>query len=219
MTALGLHHHLLLFDLDDATGRPRAWDPVLRDCALAGALAAELQLRERLVAVKADRFAVRQGAPPGSGALGHAESHLAGRRPLLLSRILGLLANRTRRLRRATLDELVDAGILRMERDRLWLVPYRTRWPAADRAVKRGVIDALRRWIDGGSADAPPGREDLLLSLLRACKALDAVWAPDELARVRDRVERRTDMAPIGRHVVTLARHIQAAAAAAAAMG
>ena len=196
-----LPHQLLLLELDDETGRSLASDSLVQSCTLAGAVLAELQLRERLLPVEANRFALASGEPL-AGALGLAEGRLPAR-PRTLAELISHLGMKIKPVRMALLTELEEAGALRREDDRLWIVTWRTRWTEADPTLETTLVAHLRDWLDGMTEDVAPSREDLLLSLLRASKLLETVWRPEELEHLDTLIRERTERAPIGKSVTS----------------
>ncbi len=204
---LTLAHQLLLLELDDTTGSSLITDFILRYFALGGALVAELNLRDRLVATSANEFAIVDG-PPLPGVLGLAEGFFPPR-PLDLNHCVYRLGNRADELRSAVLEELVQAGALRKDKDKFWLLTYRTRWPTQEEAIERTLVEHLRAWLPSATQDAAPSRDDLLLSLLRCAGLLTTVWTEAELEQLRPLIDELTDRAPIGATVrgVTMAVH------------
>lgn len=213
---LPLPHQLLLLELDARTGKSVQKDGFAQIYGLAATFAAELQLRDRLVPVAAGKFAISGVGEPLTGALGLAEARLAGRRPLSFDKCVGRVGDRYTKLRRAVLDELVALGALRAEADRLWILTWRTRWPSGDPAVEQDLVAHLRTWLREVRPEDPPGREDLLLSVLRACKLLGSFLSDEEQKAQRERIVERTARAPIGVTVRDLARAAAAAAMTAA---
>lgn len=215
---LGLHHEFLLLALEDVRGT-RLLGHYEDKYGLAGALVAEMQLRDRLAPVAADVFALRQG-PLSSGALGLAEQRLEGKQ-LSLKRTLRRVANvwlsDISAIRTAALEELVRAGVLTREADRFLIVTWRMRYPEVDSAVEGALRSRLRRHVQTVDDGDAPMRDDLLLSLLRGTKLLRTVWSEGELATVKPAIDARTRRAPIGRTVRRVAEDARAAAAAAAA--
>ena len=110
-------------------------------------------------------------------------------------------------------------GALREQQDKLWIVPYRTRFPTGDGAVEQSVREHLHTWLAEVPVDAGPQREDLLLSLLRCTRILDSVWSESELETLRPQIDKRTEMSPIGKEVKRSADQTRAAVAASIAAG
>ena len=129
------------------------------------------------------------------------------------------LSRFSRALRRSLAEELVELGALREQQDKLWIVPYRTRFPTGDGAVEQSVREHLRTWLAEVPVDAGPQREDLLLSLLRCTRILDSVWSESELETLRPQIDKRTEMSPIGKEVKRSADQTRAAVAASIAAG
>lgn len=196
---LPLPHALILLELDDVTGRSR-----MTECAphlaLAAGFLAELQLADRLFVPSAHHVARRTGSAL-PGLLGVAEGALPDR-PVRVDGALGHIAGWDRTLRAGVLDELVACGALEAQVDRFLRIPYAWRWPTADHSVEAGLVDHLRSWVDTVRPDAPPEREDVLLSLLEATALWGAVWTDAELAARRERIRVRASFAPIGRVLV-----------------
>jgi len=214
---LGIHHEFLLCALNDMHG---TWSVkgFKASFALAGALVAEMQHRERLVAVKANTFALRSGAM-STGALGMAEGRLEGRQLSMKKTIAAVNTywfSGVGQIRVAALDELHRAGLVRKEQDTFLFIPWRLRYPEVDGEEEERIRARLRRHIaTAGDGDAP-GRDDLLLSILRTTKLLDGIWSEAELERLKPAIDERTRRAPIGVLIRDLARESEAAAAAAA---
>ena len=214
MHTLTLPHQYLLLELDDDSGLSLTSDGYERIYGLAGAVVAELQWRGVLVPARADRFVIREGAAELSGTLARGAAALAGRKPLPLQRCLSKVP--ARKLREAFLEELVEAGALSRERERYILLFRRTRWRAQPASPEATLIEHLREHVRTTPKHSPPGREDLLLSLLRGTRLLKAVWSPEELMHLKPAIDQCTDRAPIGRHVRKAVLNAHAAAAAAA---
>lgn len=196
-----LPHRLLLIELDPTTGLSGISNLGLRWYALAGAILAELQLQDRLVAGSADVFGFA-GQELLEGALGRAEAPLRrNRRPQTMEALIRQLYQRSFRTRRDYLSELLHAGALAAEADPV--LPWRTRWRPTE--VRDERIGELRTWMSSVRPEDPPEREDLLLSLLRCTQLLDRVWSGIELAHLGARIEHRTERAPIGQLVHDMA--------------
>jgi len=213
-----LPHQLLLLELDDETGKSLQKDSLLAHYGVCGAMIAELMWQDRLVPAAADRFVLRSTRPPPPcDSIRLAEERLSETRPYKLQACMGRL--RLRPLRRALLAELVDAGALRLEEQRFLVVFRRRRWHPTPDSPEQTYIEHLRAYIRTVEHSQPPGREDLMLSLLRATKLLAVVWTEAELEGLRAAIDARTERAPIGRkvHEAVVAARAAAAAAAAAA--
>jgi hypothetical protein len=206
---LGLPHALLLLELENTRGTSRL-DMLGQAYGVCGAAVAELQVLGRLRPVRADVFALTSRAsPPPARWVWPRSDRVASALPEGTLVALGIWG--AGRLRTAFLEELVGAGLLRREADKLLFVTWCVRYPEENPALEQSLIAALRRYVDEVRADRPPGREDLLLSLLRGLRMLDAVWSEHDLTTVRrDRIDERTRLAPIGRDVRVAIREIEA---------
>lgn len=200
-----LAHHYLLLEVEEGRGTPRSGEPGIRWWGLAGALWGEMQLRGRVIAVKADRFALAQG-PISEGALGYAETCIQGRAARGQAWRLRQIYTYAPRLRKMVLEELVELGALRKEKDTVLRIPWRTRWPAADGALEVELVDHMRTWLAGVSNEDPPDREDLLLGLLRGTGNLESLWTAAEISQLKPLIEERTARAPLGLLVRDLCR-------------
>lgn len=216
---LPLPHQWMLLALEDEHGTPQVADSFHRVYGLAGAFAAELQLRGRLLPVTAGNFQISEQGERPPGALGFAEEKLVARKPRGLNWLIGRVGQWHNQTRVQVLQELAELGAVRKEQDRWWIVTWRTRWPTVDPTIEHTVIEHLRAWMDQVSPEMPPGREDLLIGLLRATKNLGAVWTEEEVERWRPRIEERTRIAPIGRVVHEVTEATRAAIVAATAAG
>lgn len=209
---LSLPHQVLLIELEDKFGLSNldwTWSRYL----LAGAVVAELQILDRLVATQPNRLAIRADLPPLPGALGEGEAKLVGKERTIegcITTLMGFWG--TGALRLQFIDELIELGALRREADVFIFLPWRWRHPTKDGSVERKVIGALKDHVDHVKGNKPPGRLDLLLSLLRAAGLLDQIWTPSALERKRPTIDERTKRAPIGKAVLTCVRQAQAAA-------
>ncbi|MEZ4322740.1 MAG: GPP34 family phosphoprotein [Myxococcota bacterium] len=215
MERLGLHHEYLLFALQDVTGKSLVGG-FEASYALAGALVAEMQVRDRLVAVKANVFGLRPG-PFSPGALGMAEGRLEGQQ-ISMKRCMGRITQHwfssIGPIRVAALSELVQVGALEPTQDTFLFIPWRMRYPEADPRFEDAARQRLRSHLETrGDGDAPEP-DDLLLSLLRVTKLLGNVWSEAELERLKPAIDARTQRAPVGQIVKELVREAEAAAAA-----
>lgn len=199
---LALPHQMMLIQLDDHRGTSHV-DGTWAQYLLAGALAAELQLAGRLVVTGADCFAIGQGDPL-PGVLGEAEIKLGEVERSMQATVEALVGFwGIEELKQSLIDELVKMGALKRKTDRFLFVPWRWRYPTDDPEVERSLLQALKHHVDNAKAKDPPGRADLLLSLLRAADLLEVVWTPSALERRRGKINERTKRAPIGRIVKT----------------
>ena len=201
-----LAHHYLLIEYDDTRGLPHHNNIGLRWFGFAGALFAELQLRNRLVSVGADKFAVASGEPH-PGLLGEAEAAVTSRWPRPAQWCLYQLYQKTFRLRKVVRTELAEAGELERTEDKVLGLTWRVRWPRGAGTVEVELLAHLRNWAETVRPEDAPGREELLVSLLRGTDLLEQVWSESELERLKPLLDERTRLAPVGRLVRDLAVH------------
>ena len=192
---------------------PGSDECIANNHGLAAAVFAELQWQGRIVAVEADRFVVRSDRAPSYTALSLAEEALEDRRPMKLKTCISKMP--TKALRTALLHELVDLGALSEESERYFLILRRTRWRSQPGSPEETLIEHLRSHVAAATAATPPGREDILLSLLRGTGLLETVWTEAELERLKPAIDARTARAPIGRTVREMIIATQAAIVAA----
>jgi len=211
-----LLHDYLLLSLDDHSGKPDVVDGYAASAAIGAALWAELQLIGAVGAVSADRYLLGEAAEGLDGVLGVAVDRLRRDKPFKATWAISRLGHQ--RHRQLALEELVAGGVLREERDKLWIITWRRRWPTTDGSThEEDLRGRLRLWLQTVSQDTPPGREDLLLSLLRYTKLLGQLWSEGELARLRPLIEERTRRAPVGQLAKQVADSTRAAVTAATA--
>jgi hypothetical protein len=195
-----LAHDFFLLSLDDHTGESLVKNSLVFNAAIAAAWVGEMMFQDRLVSVDADKFALRAG-PLSPGLLGKVEGQLVDKKPSPLGScitgIRGFWGNIN--LVGWVQDDLVERGVLRKEADTLWFITYKTRHPTADITTEESIRERLQNHLITVTDADPPHRDDALISLLRAAKILDQVWAqPDELARLRPLILERTKRAPLG---------------------
>ncbi|MCB9673973.1 MAG: GPP34 family phosphoprotein [Alphaproteobacteria bacterium] len=203
MPELTVPHALVLLELDDRTGRSRitGFSPTY---ALAAAFVAELEIQERLAYPRASHVVVRAGQA-GSALLQQAEALLpAG--PVRIDQAIGHVAAGDRALRQAVLDDLERWGAIRTDVTRVLAIPIAWRWPTVDGSIEADLVARLRQHVETAPVELPGTREDAILSLARAAGLLTAIWAEDALPAVRERLERRTRLSPIGKVVWDLTR-------------
>ena len=194
---LTIAHLLLLIILDDETGKPLVSNSDKVCFALAGATVVALQFSGRLVAVKANRFAIVD-EPKRTDGLEWAVQRL-GTKPRKLHQVVSKIATGYwgTSIRTALLEDLLAWGIVEKKQDRFFIVSYRTRYPLhkgteAEAEARR----ALLRYVTSLDAGTAPTVLDGLLSILRYLKILDKVLGDTSVTQ--SLIQRRTEMVPIG---------------------
>jgi hypothetical protein len=175
---LTLPEELVLLAYDDEKGH--TWNSSL-DTGLGGAVMLDLSLRGRVEVSEKDLVVV-DPAPTGEPVLDAALAEVAGaRRPKPPKSWLGGLG---RAARPATLDRLVERGVLaRDERKALGLFSY-TRYPEADGGPEQRVRQRLHDAVVVGTT--PDARTAALASLVKALGMRREVF-PDADRRATDR--------------------------------
>ena len=212
-----LAHDFFLLSLHDLSGTNLCKDKIELCTHVSAAFIAELMFMDRLVAVRANHFQVVDAAPL-EGLLGEVESSLRGWAPATLEKLIGRTRGfwGARNLEREIADELVNDGVLRIEKDTFFFIPWRTRHPAEDMTEELEVRERLRRHAREVAHDMPPCRDDALLSLLFSSKLILEVWSREELDELFPILDERARRAPIGTAAGHVTRVMRAAVAASA---
>jgi hypothetical protein len=164
MSAVTLAAELALLSYDD-TGTNRLGTPIL-DYGLAGAALLELALAGR-VEVTDGKVSVVDATPVGTPVLDELLARIAAddrqRRPK------DLITRLSKGLRERVLDDLVAAGVLRRDADRVLGIVPRTRYPSPTGAEPPVETDARQRLVAavGGEGPVPP-RTAALVALVQA---------------------------------------------------
>ena len=114
-------------------------------------------------------------------------------------------------IRTASLDRLIEKGILRREDDRfLWVFRSR-RYPMIDGKLER---EAKLRIVGILFSDEIPGPRDIvMISLVDACGLFKHILSEREHKRARDRIRQVRKMDLIGQAVTNAVREIEASLA------
>ncbi len=211
---LSLAEELLLLALDDDKGTVswRVADGL--SSALAGAVLAELALRER-IALDGKNVVIHDPSPSGDGVLDEALALLAAaKHPRDPTHWVDTFRGHSKRLRERLEDRLVEQGILRREEHRVLRVFTLHRYPEANPALEQELRQRIRRVVLDGAAPEP--RTTILISLAKAAGLLDGVFAATERRRAGTCVEDLVMDEQLGKAAAPVAA---AAAAADAARG
>ncbi len=214
---LTLAHEYLLLALHDDDGTVLVDNALLSQACVGAALVGEMMFRDRLIATGPNKFALRSG-PFSEGLLGKAEEMVANRKPATLRQCMGFLRGDwgNRNLQIWIADDLVRLGVLRREKDKFWFITYNTRHPTADLSTELQIRARLRAHLATVQDSDPPHRDDGLISLLRASKLLNQVWATSALeTTLQAQIRERTKRAPLGLEAKNEADAQQAAITAA----
>ncbi|MCO4744823.1 MAG: GPP34 family phosphoprotein [Proteobacteria bacterium] len=207
-----LAHEFLLLALDDHTGQSLCEDDFALHASISAAFVAEMQFSGRLVPVAANAFALVDDTL-SEGVLGRVEEGLIGQKPASFRKLMGWIRGwfQNRDLEGWLKEDLVRQLVLREEQDTFLFIPYRRRHPADDMGPEIEIKANLRHHLAHVGPEAPPCRNDALLSLLRAAKLLDVVFSETEQVHYRETLLERTRRAPIGRDAKQAADEARAA--------
>jgi len=178
---LTLPEELLLLVYDDERGS--TWSTSL-ETGLGGAVQLDLSLRGR-VDVRDGDLVVLDGTPTGEPVLDAALAEVAATsRPKPPKRWLGALGKDARA---ASLERLVDRGVLRREDDRVLGLFARTRYPEADGGPEDRVRQRLHDAVVVGTT--PDARTAALASLVRALRLRGEVFRGQDRRATDRRLE------------------------------
>jgi hypothetical protein len=188
---MGLADELLLLAYsDDGTA---AVSRYALDLGLGGAVLLELALAERFD-VRDGRIAVADPSPTGDPVLDDALARVGadrkGRKPRDWVKKL------SRNLRERLLDDLVAAGVLTREKDRVLGLFPRTRYPSAHGVVAPAESSARQRLaaaLDG--PDPVPTRTAALAALVQAVGLAGRVFPGRPAREVKDRIAAMSEAA------------------------
>jgi hypothetical protein len=214
---LNLSEELFLLAINDAKGTlVRSVSGYLR-YGLAGAVLADLALRERLAIDEKKRIVVREGPLTGDALLDETVEQLQtwerARRATGWINRLG-----KRKLQSRVADRLIEQGVLTRDNKRfLWVIPYATypQQAALGRpsTEKREIKQRLRASILG--SELPDARTLALLSLVRATRMIRLVFTPDERTAAARQIKGLVKEDVFGQAVAEVLEDIDAATAAA----
>lgn len=204
---LNFAEELYLLALDDRQGEVIHTSLKVFDQVLAGALLMDLALRNRLDADVAELRLV-DGAATGDPLLDETLAELQrDSRPRATADWLQRLARPERDLSGRVLARLLARGILRQEDRRLFWVFAIRQYPLIDDREIREVKTRLRELIL--SDELPDPRDVVLISLASSANLFDAVFTPEEFARVRERIAMLARLDLIGQAVARSVREIE----------
>jgi hypothetical protein len=175
---------LLLLALDDDKGTVSLNQSTSLPLGLAGALLAELALRDR-VHVEGKHLLVHDPAPTDDPLLDEALTTIAGsKKPHDAKHWVSKLSGK---LKERLIKRLVERGVLREEECKiLWVIPS-SRYPAMQTSDEAAARERLRAVVLP-SAEPDP-RTVALLGLVKACDLEKKVFQGDEWKRAKPRVK------------------------------
>lgn len=199
MPPLTLVEELELLSLDDKTGAHLPLLPEALGYGLAGAILADLEMAGR-IATGGKVVEVKNSAPTGNSLLDPwLERLVAEQKTCPISYWLSVFSDEKPEMEAAALDHLIARGILkRQEKKILWVIGLR-RYPTIQNEERVEVRTRLARLIQ--SDEPPPHFDATLISLLRGCSLLQAVFSEGQLEGRAERIESIADSDPVGREV------------------
>ena len=208
---LTMPEELILLMLDDRTGRLNETAGPASGYALAGAILAELALRNR-INTEQGRFLVTDATPTGDSLLDPVLARIAAD-PGATADVphdsrwwIETLAGEADAFRDAIFARLGAHGILRAEEGRFrWIFPER-RYPMVSNREEREVKARLTAVIFDDHA--PEHRDSLLIGLTRAAGLLPVILAPTALEAAEPRIAQVADIDELSRSVGNAVRDI-----------
>ncbi|GAA1538186.1 hypothetical protein GCM10009730_54310 [Streptomyces albidochromogenes] len=174
-----LGEQIMLLSLDDDTGVGQ--ETTRTGLAVTGAALVELALAGRIAVTKGEVVVV-DAAPVGEPALDAVLVALAGReKPRKARAWIELLQKDAVR---AVRERLLERGLVREEKARVWGIFPERRYPEADGSVERDLRGTLDAVVQGGAA--PDERTVVLLALLHGA-GLQKLAFPEASAKALDR--------------------------------
>jgi golgi phosphoprotein 3 len=215
MSMLTLAEELLLLALRDAEGTVLSSASLALRYGLAGATLAELLQQGRLALDEKQKVQVGDGSPTGNEVFDEALRVIAERqRPRNLKDwTLSIGQGAIKDLQKKVAGQLVERGILGEEEGRvLWLFPRR-QYPALNPEPESALRERVREVVlHGSKADE---RTCLLLSLIKACRLVNEVFAKDERREANRRIDELSRSLQAGQAVASAVQAVEAAVMAA----
>lgn len=203
---LTLVEEIELLSLDDKTGAHLPLPPEALAHGLAGAILADLEMAGRIV-TSGKVVEVKNSAPTGNSLLDPWLERLAEEpesRPIAYW--LSVFSDEKPVIESATLDHLIERGILKREDKKiLWVIGLR-RYPTIQNEERVEVRTRLAQLIQ--SDEAPPHFDATLISLLSGCLLLSSVFSDGQLEGRSDRIASIADSDPVGHEVAAATRQI-----------
>jgi golgi phosphoprotein 3 len=211
---LTMPEELILLMLDDRSGRLHEMAGPASGYAVAGAVLAELALRNR-IDTDPQRLFVADPTPTGDSILDPVLSRIAadpgpgaeeGDVPHDSRYWIETLGREAETYREAIFARLVSHGILREEQGRfLWIFPER-RYPVISDKEEREVKARLTGVIFND--DIPEPRDALLIGLCRAAGLLPLILSEEALEQAEPRIAQVANMEELSRSLGNAVRDI-----------
>ena len=203
---LTLVEEIALLSLDDKTGAHLPLLPEALGYGLAGAILADLEMAGRLV-TSGKVVEVRNSTPTGNSLLDPwLERLVAETQSHPIAYWLSVFSDEKPAIESATLEHLIERGILKREDKKiLWVFGLR-RYPTVHNEERVEVRTRLGRLIQGD--EAPPHFDATLISLLNGCSLLSSVFTEGQLEGRSDRIQAIASSDPVGSEVAESLRQM-----------
>jgi len=203
---LTLVEEIELLSLDDKTGAHLPLPPEALAHGLAGAILADLEIANR-IATSEKVVKLKSSSPTGNPLLDPWLERIAAETSAHpIAYWLSVFSDEKPAIESATLDHLIQRGILKREDKKiLWVIGLR-RYPTIHNEERVEVRTRLSRLIQ--SDEAPTHFDATLVSLLSGCSLLSGVFSEDQLEGRADRIASIADSDPVGREVAATTRQI-----------
>lgn len=205
---LTVSESLLLFCLDDQTGKFRTMPEGAFDHALAGAILAELE-HQQLIVIGENQVVLAPSVKP------LAEKELVRALTLLreieqpsLSAWTSRLSSKADEYSALILDRLVEQKILRKEEEAFLWVFQRERYETLDLSGELAVRDRIREVILDETRE-PTREESVLIALVDVCQLSSLMLSHAELERSKERIQTLSKHDLIGKAVRGTLRELQ----------
>ena len=215
---LRIVEEILLLLIDSERGDIRAsFSPRSRDVALSGAVLMDLALENR-IDTDLETLVLLDPTPVGDELLDPTLSAIKQASGTHSTAFwIERTAERGAELRQATIDRLIDRGILEAESNGLVflsrLVARARRYPRdGPGGGAEDVQTRVMRELFGG--DVPDPRDIVIIGLAAACGVFERILSREELADVQERIDLITRMELIGRTVAAAVNQVEAPATA-----
>lgn len=207
---LSLPEKILLFALDNETGKICHLPEQYLDYALAGALIMELALQNRLHTTEDATLKVLDKTPVGNPSLDTVLELLpeTGER-VSLEKALAEVSARTKTFMENILQELVDKGILKREDYRYLLVFSRECYPTVDPSEELAVRNRLRDILL--AEKAPRDKDTILIGITHVCNLLQPLFTDAEWTTVEPRLHALTKHEVMSQTIAKILELIQQA--------
>lgn len=195
---LTLPEELLLITLDDNSGKLFASaKPYAIDIAIAASLIMELTLNGR-IDTDSEKLFVISSEPTGNQILDDTLAEInAEKASLPTSAWITRIGQKGENLIQLITQSLVDRGVLKsVEKRLLWVFKTRV-YPPASGIEEREVRARVMQLIN--SDEIPNPRDSLIVGLLQATSLMNHLLTPDELERLKVRIDNIVNLEEINR--------------------